>query len=186
MTTDTQSSWLRWMHDPANWANFYNGASLRTFASLAKELWSGQDTVKAVDAAVDDVAENMTRGGIPDDIVAAYREENLRHRDHLVELSKEIGELLPRRGKEPRPPAHPPEPVEEAPYVWLGRTMIEGMLVSLEVTIAGLTSWHHAMRSWSNLLQASPRHRWHGARHRSAVLTHHYGQRVHDVDVERL
>ncbi len=143
---------LPWMHDPARWARFYNRASMKTFAALAKELWEGRDPEAAVDAAVDDIARVMAASALPAEVVAAYRDENMRHREHLVELSKEIRELLPEGSAAARPRSHRrPEhhPVDvQLPQLWMAETVARVNLMAVEAAIEALEAWRQSLEMW--------------------------------------
>jgi hypothetical protein len=97
--------WMRWLHDPEHWKHFYDELATKTFASIAKHMYDGRAPGVAADLAIEEVSNKMREEGVPEDVVASYRQDYLRHRRQLLEVASEIGDAVPapERGRGRRP-----------------------------------------------------------------------------------
>jgi tagatose-1,6-bisphosphate aldolase non-catalytic subunit AgaZ/GatZ len=89
------ADWMRWLRDPGHWERFYDGLATRTYAAIAKEMCDGKWPDEAVELAVEDITARMRAEGVPEDVVVSYRAEYFRHRGQLLEIAREIADVLP-------------------------------------------------------------------------------------------
>lgn len=170
--------WRRWLHDPKHWEQFYDELAIETYAAIGRRLWDGHWRDEAVELAVEDISAKMRAEGLPQGVIASYREEYFKHAKQLAEIAGEIVEAMPCPERTAGPSCGAEvAAVAQSPLAlpfWLAKTYWGGMASCLRDAQAWLHENHGPDRrrpgegAQQASLQASPR------------------RRRRDVDVERL